>query len=463
MFDTIKYGPIGDAIDDVMPHTEADPIGIYAATLSLFSAAINGYVRSEDGRPASVWTVLVGRSAIGCKGTAYRNARALMGLSFDGFFSNRLISGVSSGPALVSTLYGIELASLGSEDGPDGRTLIVEEEWAEILKRAKRCPTFEQKLRTSWDGGKIENRTKGKNGTGEVQTVESPLLGFHAHITPAEWHQHISATAALGGSYNRLLPVLVEQSKMIPYGKRVQIKADKRLADAYRWAKEKPRVLTLAKEAYKAFDEIRAFMAGKMANTPDHIAVYFERAAEQVLRVAGVLAVSEKKQMISKGALMAAWGFVQYSMNSVEKLLTEAPGTGAKVKSLPDLIREILRRHGGEATSTLLLRSLQARTNAQGLRETVDQLDDVEYGKGKSDTVGPKPTVYRLIDAKDKKTEHQAPAEKPVLTLVEPKAAPAKRARNRTAPPKKTASGRPRQAAAPARPEQAVNPLAHLL
>ncbi|MFG2228047.1 DUF3987 domain-containing protein [Streptomyces sp. NPDC048644] len=421
MFDTIKYGPIGEAVDNVMPQTEADPIGIYATTLSLFSAAINGHVRGEDGRPLSVWTVLAGRSGIGCKGTAYRNARALMGPAFDGFFSSRIVSGVSSGPALVSTLYGIELASMGGEGGSDGRALIVEEEWAEVLKRARRCPTFDQKLRTAWDGGEISNRTKGKNGTGEVQKVEAPLLGFHAHITPGEWHQFISAAAALGGSYNRILPIAVEQSKMLPYGKRAPIRADKRLTEAYRWAKQKPRVIALAKEAYKAFDEIRAFMVGKVANTPEHIAVYFERTAEQVLRVAAVLAASEMKTRISKKALQAAWAFVQYSINSVEKLVTENPDSGqTKVKSLPDLIREILRRHGGEATSTVLLRPLQSRTNAQGLRETVDQLDDVERYEGKSSTAGRKPIIYRLIaeDAKAKQPEDQA-EERPVLTLVE--------------------------------------------
>ncbi|MFF4952832.1 DUF3987 domain-containing protein [Streptomyces chattanoogensis] len=460
MFDTLKHGPIGEAIENVMPQTEADPIGIYAATLSLFSAAINGHARGEDGRPLSLWTVLAGRSGIGCKGTAYRNARALMGPQFDGFFSSRIVSGVSSGPALVSTLYGIELASMGSEGGPDGRALIVEEEWAEVLKRAKRCPTFDQKLRTSWDGGEISNRTKGKNGTGEVQKVEAPLLGFHAHITPGEWHKFISASAALGGSYNRILPVMVEQSKMLPYGRRTPIRADRRLAEAYRWAKEKPRVVTLAKESYKAFDEIRAFMVGKMANTPEHIAVYFERTAEQVLRVAAVLSVSEMKTRISKKALMAAWAFVQFSINSVEKLVTENPeGSQTRIKSLPDLIREVLRRHGGEATSTLLLRSLQSRTNAQGLRETVDQLDDVTYFKGKSATAGPKPIIYRLIEGDKQQPETDTAKKRPVLKLVEQPKQPEKRlVADKESAPKKVVIPQPAPAAA-----APTNPFAALL
>ncbi|UQI44619.1 YfjI family protein [Streptomyces sp. HU2014] len=456
MFETMKYGPIGEAVERALPGTEADPVGIYAATLSLFSAAINGHVRTEDGRPVSVWTVLAGRSGIGCKGTAYRNARSLMGLAFDGFFSTRILTGISSGPSLVSNLYGIELASMGSEDGPDGRALIIEEEWGEVLKRAKRCPTFDQKLRTAWDGGEIQNRTKE-----EVQRIESPLLGFHTHITPGEWGAFVSATAALGGSYNRLLPVLVEQSKMLPYGKRAAIKPDPRIAEAYKWAKAKPRSMSLAKEAYSTFDDIRAFMLGKMGDTPEHIAVYFERTAEQVLRVAAVLAASEMKTRIPKKAIQAAWAFVQYSINSVEKLVTEAHDGGARnrVKSLPEMIRDLLRRHGGEATSTLLLRSLQAHTNAQGLRETVDQLDDVDYYKGMTSGPGAKPIIYRLLregDAKKGSAPETPPAERPALKLVEqPALRPKTAAAPKAAPARKTVIPQP----APA----SMNPFAALL
>ncbi|NEE33137.1 hypothetical protein G3M53_47815, partial [Streptomyces sp. SID7982] len=84
-FETMKYGPLGDAIEAAMPTSEADPIGVWAASLSLYSAAISRRVRTEDRRPVVVWTVLAGRSAIGRKGYALGTATAILGRSIGGF------------------------------------------------------------------------------------------------------------------------------------------------------------------------------------------------------------------------------------------------------------------------------------------------------------------------------------------------------------------------------------------
>lgn len=74
-FEPMRYGPIGDAVIAAEPHTEADPVGIYAAILAEWSGALNGYVTMFNDRPVVVWTVLAGESAIGRKGTALRVAR----------------------------------------------------------------------------------------------------------------------------------------------------------------------------------------------------------------------------------------------------------------------------------------------------------------------------------------------------------------------------------------------------
>ncbi|GAA0671457.1 hypothetical protein GCM10009535_58980 [Streptomyces thermocarboxydovorans] len=46
--------------------------------LAYWSAAINGYVTTQDGRPVVVWTVLAGGSAIGRKGTAKTMSHVVM-------------------------------------------------------------------------------------------------------------------------------------------------------------------------------------------------------------------------------------------------------------------------------------------------------------------------------------------------------------------------------------------------
>jgi hypothetical protein len=64
----MKYGLLGEAVEAAMPTSEADPIGVWAACLSLYSSAISRKVKLDNGRPIVVWTVLSGRSAIGRKG-----------------------------------------------------------------------------------------------------------------------------------------------------------------------------------------------------------------------------------------------------------------------------------------------------------------------------------------------------------------------------------------------------------
>ncbi|MFT2017737.1 DUF3987 domain-containing protein [Streptomyces sp. 796.1] len=419
-FEQMNYGPIGETVAANIDQTEADPVGLYAVVLALYSSAFGGKVYLENGRPVAVWTVLVGPSAAGRKGTAYRAGRALVSPAIGSFLDARTKRGISSGPSLVNTLYSIELESANTEGGVDGRAMVFEHEWRGILKRSRRCPTFTEQMCVAWDGEPLSNLTKGKNGQRDEQVVYEPKMGFHAHITPGSWNQYVRLEDALGGMYNRMLPVLVHKSKSLPYNHRPRWQHDPRLKDAYRWASERRRVITFSADAGRRYDQIRATIDDKLEGLPEHLSCYFERAAEQVHRVAAVLTLSEKKTKINKKALEAAWAFVAFSMTSVERLVTEA-SQGTKVKSLREAIREVLERNGGEASSTLMLRSLQARTNAAGLREEVDQMDDVEYFKGKSAAPGPKPIMYRLVPDSAKAGKPQStevPSQRAPLKLV---------------------------------------------
>jgi hypothetical protein len=416
-FESMKYGPIGEAVTNAMPHTEADPIGVLASTLAVFSSALNGRVIMEGGRPAVLWTVLVGKSALGRKGTAKRTADRILAPSIGGFMHSRTYAGVTSGPSLVNMLYTLEMDSPRSEMGQDGRALIVEEEWSSVLKRSRRCPTFSQQLRSAWDGAPISNTTK--KG---IQEVPRPLLGMHAHITPGEWAKYVSATEALGGSFNRYLPVLVERSKMLPYNHKAKIGETKALSDAYHWALREQRVISFSADAGRRYDELRAIIEDRMAEMPEHLSCYMERSAEQVARVAAVFTAAEKKTKINRRALDAAWAFVSYSMASVEKLVMEASTASQKaVKTVPDMIREKLEMYGGEATSTLLLRSLGTRVTAASLKALVADMPDVEVTTERTAGRGRPATIYRLVEVEAEEVtpvepKPEAEAKSPVKT-----------------------------------------------
>ncbi|MEV0471008.1 DUF3987 domain-containing protein [Streptomyces prunicolor] len=314
---------------------------------------------------------------------------------------------MATGPSLVDMLSNLELETMGQDGGIDGRCLLVEEEWAAVLKDQKKCSKFSTMFRTAWDGKPISNRTK-KDG---LQSVAQPLLGFTAHITPGEWAKYVSASEALGGSYNRLLPVLVERSKMLPYDNRPQVPDTSELREAFEWAAEEERVMRFSTEAGKRYDEIRAIVENRMAAMPELLASYMERSAEQVKRVAAVLASTMMTEEIGPDAVEAAWAFVSKSMTSVETLVKDAATDGGSpqpMKSPEELIRDVLKRYGGEAKASDLLRALWGRMNAAGIKEAVEEMDDVEVTQEKTGGRGAPKTIYRLISNED-----QGQGEKP--------------------------------------------------
>jgi hypothetical protein len=420
-FEPMRYGPIGDAVIAAEPHTEADPVGIYAAILAEWSGALNGYVTMFNGRPVVVWTVLAGESAIGRKGTALRVATRILDKSIGAFLDTRTAGGVSSGPSLTQLLFERQEETEGTETGIDTRTVVVDEEWSENLKRQNRCPTFASKLRQCWDGATIRHTT-----TKIHMVVESPRLGFHAHITPGEWSEYVKPRDAKGGSFNRLLPVFVEGSKILPYNHKEVYPEIQGLADAYDWARRKPRKMTLSKRAGERYDELRGVFLEKLADMPEHMRCYVERTPEQVVRVAAVLTATERKTEISRSAIDAAWSFVQYSMKSVERLVREDSKVtaGRKTKPLPVLIREVLQRYEGEATSTLMLRALGMRATAASLRSAVAAMEDVQEFKGATASGrGRPPIIYRLVDPDE---TDEAPEPEPAVD-DEPEQEPVKR------------------------------------
>ncbi|MFI5877519.1 hypothetical protein ACIBAH_34820 [Streptomyces sp. NPDC051445] len=426
-YEDMAYGPIGKEVLGSQPFTEADPIGVHAALLALFSAAINGHVTQPGGRPVVVWTALAGRSSLGCKGTALEAAEWILDPALSAFLNHHRRQGISSGPSLINALHEQYEKSLTTEDGPDGRLVVIEEEWQNQLRRTNRCPTFSGNFRTAWDGKTVVNTTKGKKpGERDEQRVDNPQLGFHSHIQPGAWAKYISDTEALGGSYNRILPVLVHRSKFLPSPEEgeerpiFQYTPTKTLKLAYDWARKEKRVMTLSSAARKRFDELRMTYEEQNAELPEVLASFFERSAEQVWRVAAVLTAANRKTVIPREAIEAARHFVDYSIASVTQLVNLSASNQARTATpLDDLIRRWLNKLGGEATRSVLYRSLgSGRYSAEEIERTAEGMPDVEIievrNTGRS---GAKPKKFRLV------AETASPAE-PMAPVV-PSARPA--------------------------------------
>jgi hypothetical protein len=438
----MDYGPIGAAVKAAMPYTEADAVGVHAGVLALFSAAINGHVVQPSGRPVVCWTVLAGRSMSARKGTAYKVARHLCHDALGDFLRTRVKGGISSGPTLVQTLADLEEASFELEGSTDGRAIIVDQEWPTTLVLTNRCPKYSGVIRSSWDGEPISNVTK-KDGKRVEVSVEVPALGFHAHIQPALWGKYVRPIDALGGTYNRFLPVSVRRSKTLRLSPGepdplTNVKVSSSLRLAYEWAQKERRQMTLSQEAADLYNDLREEYEDAFSEMPEDLTCYFERAEEQILRVACVLVAAERKTVISARAIKAAHAFVEFSIQSVKKLVSDSKSVQTARTAIPldEKIRAKLELYG-ELNSTMLYRKLgSGRYTPAQIRDTAERMPDVEVEDVITSRPGSNPTYFRLKPLDEVKEMEAEP-----VTVPAPRKAAAKKTTARKSATKAAASG----------------------
>ncbi|MFJ4791919.1 DUF3987 domain-containing protein [Kitasatospora purpeofusca] len=372
------YGPIGRAVEKVSPYVECDPVGIYVAALSMWSAAIGQTVKVSsrgNARPALVWSALIGGTGKG-KGTALRAAQHVMKPALGRFLETHTTSGITSGASLVNYLAEQVEATEETEAGRDVRALVLEEEWSEVLRRVRRDASFTAKLRSAWDGAPLRNTTKA-----EAQSVDDPAVAFHAHITPSDWTKYIGATEAAGGSYNRIMPFSLGSVPMLDDDGATLPEADGwDITQAYYWAAGDRHTVSLGDDARSLWHTVRRYARIISENLPEAQAVYVERTAEQTIRVAACLAASERSEVIDHACLSAAFSLVRYSVRCAVSITGGTAGTAKPARRVPTLAEKVRARiemHGGKAKSSELLPFVGASADEvkalPGVKVTLDR------------------------------------------------------------------------------------------
>ncbi|MFD7625259.1 DUF3987 domain-containing protein [Streptomyces sp. NPDC059851] len=386
----VLYGPIGRAVRKITPFLETDPLGVYVAALSMWSAAIGGTVKVSSrgsSRPVLVWSALCAGTGRG-KGTALRAAIQVMDGSLGRFLATHTTSGITSGASLVNHLWEQQEATAETEHGRDVRALVVEEEWTEVLKRVKRDPSFTTKLRAAWDGATVRNTTKD-----EAQEVRDPAMVLHSHITPSDWAKYVGESEAAGGSYNRILPFLLGSVPMLDDDRISLPKVDgSELSDAYGWATARPRVITLSEDSRPLWRIVRRYARILGETLPEAQSVFIERTAEQTLRVAACLAASECSETITEEMLSAAFTLVRRSVQDAVRITRGAstPKMKRQPLSLTEKVRARIELHGGRATSSQVLPYVGATA------EEVKALPGIVVTVERSGKTGRPATVFTL-------------------------------------------------------------------
>ncbi len=219
-------GLISDIVRIVEPETEADAAAILLQVLVAFGALVGRgpHVRVEgDEHHLNLFALLVGDTSKARKGTSWSRVREI--------FSRvpswpRVVNGLSSGEGLK---YNVRDAVLKSERDKktgetqevladagidDKRLLVVESEFAQVLRQAARAGnTLSATIRCAWDTGDLMTLTK--NDPVVATGAHISLIG---HITVEELRAELTQTDSANGFANRFLFMCVKRSKLLPFG-----------------------------------------------------------------------------------------------------------------------------------------------------------------------------------------------------------------------------------------------------
>lgn len=373
------YGLAGEVVKTIEPHTEADPTAILINLLTAFGncLGLSSYFQVEHRRHyLRLFSVLVGRSAIGRKGSSWSTIRYIFDQIESDWVQERIVGGLSSGEGLVNevrdkriekkprrqegrTEYVDEVVDQGISDK---RLLVVEEEFAQVLKVSSREGNIlSDIIRKAWDDGNLRIVTKSNpiRATG----AHISIIG---HISKDELLRYLNDTEQANGFGNRFLWFLVKRSKLIPNptgtplsslnslisqlldrivaGRKVSLLVRDDEAESY-WAKIYP----------KLTEETEGLIGSLTA-----------RAPVQVMRIACIYALLDKSQLIKIPHLKAALAIWEYSEHSVTYIFGDSIGDPYADRILSELrqiypdgmteteIWKLFGNHGGRRIQSAL-------------------------------------------------------------------------------------------------------------
>jgi Protein of unknown function (DUF3987) len=363
------HGLAGDVVRLLDPHTEADHVGILVQFLTAFGNIIgnNAYYQVESDRHrANLFSVHVGASAKGRKGTAGGRVRAVTRLADEMWSDERTASGLSSGEGLINAVRDkVEKFDVKSQQFEtidpgviDKRLMVVEPEFAGALSAMERHGnTLSPVIRNAWDGQKLQTLTKA-----------SPLkaTGAHisivAHITEEEARARLTRTEMANGFANRFLFCCVRRSKLLPHGGALPDAGLVDIAQRVKTAADFARRVGRVGMTADAATGWAAAYAELSAEQPGLVGAIIARAEAQVIRLALIFAVLDVADMITPRHLEAAMAVWAYCETSAIRIFGDSLGD-----PVADDILRALRQSASGMTRTEI-------SNLFGRHRTSDQI-----------------------------------------------------------------------------------------
>ncbi|MGH2856160.1 MAG: DUF3987 domain-containing protein [Solirubrobacteraceae bacterium] len=320
--ETALHGVAGEFVTRTAPHTESDPMALLIQFLVCFGAAAGRnihYPVEATRHSLNEFAILVGPSGKGRKGSAWDHVEALLGELDHEFAARCISSGLASGEGLI---YEVRDPSTGDSGAQDKRRLIIESEFAQVLKvLAREGNTLSPVVRNSWDGKSLQ--TIAKNAPVRATGAHIAIIG---HITKDELLRFVSGTELANGFVNRFLIVAVTRSQELPFGGRLAGNELQRVRDTTRTAlrfASLPRQLTFDPHARERWIEVY----GPLSRGEEGLLGAATRRAEaHVVRLAAIYATLDTSDQIALTHLEAALAVWRYSLDSARWIFGDTLG-----------------------------------------------------------------------------------------------------------------------------------------
>jgi Protein of unknown function (DUF3987) len=211
--DDAFHGLPGQVVAKIAPNTEADPVAILTQLLVACGALIGRGawfgVEATRHHP-NQFLLLIGDSSRARKGSSLDHVTRLLS-EIEPTFPSRLTTGLSSGEGLV---WKVRDPSGQDPGEPDKRLLVIEPEFASVLKSTSReMSTLSPTLRSAWDGRPLALLTR--TAPARATDAHVSIIG---HITQTELRRHTTTVEIANGFMNRFVLVSVRRVRLLPEG-----------------------------------------------------------------------------------------------------------------------------------------------------------------------------------------------------------------------------------------------------
>lgn len=315
------HGLAGEIVHRLAPHTEADPVAILSQLLVAFGAAAGrgAYFTVEATRHhPNQFMLLVGDSAKARKGSSWDHVRRLLDIA-DASITARTLTGMSSGEGLI---WAVRDPS-GQDPGiPDRRLLVVEPEFASVLKNTSRdISTLSPTLRSAWDGRPLAILTR----TAPPRATDAHIAVI-GHITQTELQHHVNPVELANGLLNRFVLIACRRVRLLPEGGDPdplhKTGLDQRLTRALATARQAGQI-ELSPAAHQRWADAYYHLAQPQAGIAAQISA---RAEAHTIRLALIHALLDSARQIQPTHLDAALALWDYAARSATWALERTTG-----------------------------------------------------------------------------------------------------------------------------------------